>query len=237
MKIAICDDDARQIEVIEGYIKAWAEKNKEAVTVETFLSAERFLFHCTSTTSYDLLFLDIRMDKITGMELAERIRETDTETAIVFVTADRDFVFRGYEVEALYYLIKPIDEAACEKCLDKVKAKLSLEEGAALVIQTQGKLLKIKHRDLIYLESLSHYLNICTTQGEYKYRKKIADIEEELKENKNFIRIHRSFIVNLEFVYAIEESGVVMENGVTIPISRQRWRDTHKAFVKFHASI
>lgn len=235
MRIAICDDDSTQIAVLESYVQTWAQKNDVEINIKKFNSAENFLFEWTATGQFDLLFLDIKMREMTGIELAEIIRKEDEEVAIVFVTGDESFVFKGYDVDALYYLIKPITEENCAKCLEKVASRLSDNEETSLLINAENKLKRIKYSDLICFESVSHYLEVHTTKEKLRYRKKIGDLEDELKDRPEFVRIHRCSIVNLKHVDSIESNSLFLDDGTELPISRNRWRDTHIAFVRYHA--
>lgn len=235
MHIAICDDDSVLVAILRAHIESWALKNGQQITISTFENAENFLLNWTSSARFDLLFLDIKMKKMTGMELAEVIRKADSEMDIVFVAADRDLVFKGYEVGALNYLIKPIEEEGCHKCLTKAKERLTSLESSSLVVQIDGRLVRIRYDDIMYFESAAHYLHLYTIKEKLRYRKKIGETEAELSDMKEFTRIHRSYLVSLRYVSSVEESSVVLENKVSLPIGRKYWQDTYRAFVSYYA--
>lgn len=236
MRVAICDDDIRQIAVIESYIKAWSQQQETPIKVQTFTSAENFLIDWTSKDMFDAVFLDIRMGKMTGVELAEHIRSQGSKMSIVFVTADREFVFRGYDVGALHYLVKPLSQEDCFKCLDRMSEHLASEETGSLLVMGDGKTIRVKLSDIIYLESLSHYVGVKTAESTLRYRKKFSDLEAELEGKSEFVKIHRSYIVNLKYVDALESDYLSLENGEELPVSRSCRKQTHKAFVSYHAS-
>lgn len=237
MRIAICDDDSVLVAILRAHVESWALKNGKHVTISSFESAENFLLNWTSSAMFDLLFLDIKMKKMTGMELAEVIRKVDSEMDIVFVTADRDLVFKGYEVGALNYLVKPIEEEDCHKCLTKASERLLSSESSSLVVQIDGRLVRIRYDDIMYFESVAHYLHIHTVKEKLRYRKKIGETEIELSDMKEFMRIHRSYLVNLRYVNSVEDNSVVLENKVALPISRKYWQDTYRAFVSYYAHV
>lgn len=235
MRIAVCDDDSMMIVTLKAHIQAWAQRNKQQVAITSYESAESFLLNWTSPTMFNLLFLDIKMSSMSGMELAEVIRKVDSEMAIVFVTADRDSILQGYTVNALHYLIKPISEEDCSACLSKVKERLVRDDTSALVVQTDGRLMRIRYDDIMYFESISHYLHVHSTKEEVRYRKNIGEAEEELSGLKEFVRIHRSYLVNLRYVSSVEDNDVVLENNEKLRVSRTHWRDTYRAFVRYYA--
>lgn len=234
MRIAICDDDRALVAILTTHIEAWSKKTGQPVHVMHFESAENFLLHWTTPAMFDLLFLGTKMKKMTGIELAEIIRKDDAEMAIVFVTADKDFVLQGYEVNALNYLIKPISEVDCAKCLSKVRERLINRDTSALVIQLGGKLKRIRYDQIMYLESVQHYLHIHTVKDQLRYRKNISDAEVELKGIAEFIRIHRSYLANLRYITSVEDNSVILENEDILPVSRKYWQSTYRAFMGYY---
>lgn len=237
MRIALCDDDEKQSLLLRAYITKWAERTGCKVSITVFNSAENFIINWNTPGTFDLLFLDIMMNKMTGVELAELIRKTDTEMDIAFVTATPDFVFKGYDVGALYYLIKPIKEEDCVKCLNKAQMRLGEEEEKSLLVNHEDGLKKVRLSELIYIESLAHYLDYHTTQGVLRTRKNIASAEEELAEYGDFFRIHRSYVVNLKHIDLFLDDEIQLEDGRKLPVSRRKKREAYRAFVSYHANL
>lgn len=108
MKIAICDDQEIQLELMERYIKEWAIKNSVEISIDKFNSAEEFLFEWEDYEKYDAIFLDIEMKKMSGIELSNIIRKKNKTVNLVFVTGEFKYALHGYKVGALQYLMKPI---------------------------------------------------------------------------------------------------------------------------------
>ena len=108
LNIAVCDDELIEIEYLTSLTQEWAKSTKTAVNISGFASAEAFLFRYEEDKNFDILLLDIQMKAMDGIELAEKIRESNSSVQIVFITGFPDYISRGYDVSALHYLIKPV---------------------------------------------------------------------------------------------------------------------------------
>lgn len=161
MRIAICDDDPNTIEQLSHYIHTWMEQEKLSLPeIAQFNGAESFLFHWSPTADFDLLFLDIAMGNISGIELAKIIRKINQDISIVFITGSREHILEGYEVDALHYILKPISRNDCFKCLDRAQKKLTKAVEQSLIIETSKKVQRITYSDILYIESVAHYITL-----------------------------------------------------------------------------
>ncbi len=234
MRIAICDDCINEYNVLLEYINEWGNKIDSAITVEYFSSAEEFLFYWPEEKSFDLIFLDIEMKSISGMELAKEIRKIDDNLIIVFVTGYKNYVFDGYTVRALNYILKPISKNKCFEVLDFVLKEISCNnENKYYVLKNYKNSRKIKLDDIKYMIMFSHYIDIVTEDEVIKYKTKIGDIAKELP-YPTFIRCHRSYIVNLNYVETILPDKLILTDGLSIPISKKKWKDVNEAFIECH---
>lgn len=234
MRVAICDDDKNLRETLKRYTEAWAGKKGVSVTVTEYEKSETFLFHWSPAEHFDLLFLDIQMADMTGMELAEVIRKIDKKLPIAFVTGSKDYVFDGYRVGAINYLLKPVSEKDCANCLDRIYEDLASDSTQYLLIASNGKTQKLYYHDIYYFESFAHDIVVHTKNaGTFAFRKNISELESELA-GTEFIRTHRSFLVNMNYVSSIKKTELTMENGANIQISRANWKLTNNAFIRQH---
>jgi len=234
MKIGICDDDENQIVLLKNHIKKWARNKAIKVEMAEFISGENFLLEGDSVVNFDLMFLDIHMKNISGIELATIIRKMDKELAIVFVTGFSDYVFQGYDVGALNYLVKPVTEEKCHGCLDRVYDKIIGQGRDYLLIQAGGAVQKCLYNDIYYFESFSHSIVVHMDHENMVFWKRTSDLEQELP-NHWFIRVHRSYIVNLQHVVSVEGAKLKLDNGKEIPVSRYRLRETSNAFIRYYS--
>lgn len=158
--IAICDDENIQVDLLDSYVRTWGRENELKVNIDYFYSGESFEFTWTRNKKYHILLLDIEMPGINGMELARRIRKEDNYLNIIFITAIPDYIGEGYDVSAINYLIKPISEKKLYECLDKT-----------ILIDVDGEIIRINQKEIIYIESISHHIEIKTVNNIYKIRK------------------------------------------------------------------
>ncbi len=127
-RAAICDDIPADITYLDTMLKKWADDTGTAIQIESFLSAEAFLFQYEDNKSYDILFLDIEMGKMSGMELAKKIRQKNRAVQIIFITGYMEYIAEGYDVEALHYLLKPVTEIKLRDVLVRAVDKLKHKE-------------------------------------------------------------------------------------------------------------
>ena len=234
IKIAIVEDEELQAQLIRKYVEKWAEEKNIKTIIESFHSGESFNFSWCVDKSYDILLLDIQMPGINGVELARKIREKDWLINIIFITAIPDYIGEGYEVEAINYLIKPIDKKKLYECLDRALEKTP-EEEKILLVKEQGEIYRIVQSDILYIESFGHNLEINTIDEKYNIRKSIAAIEKEL-DGKDFVCCHRSYIVGLKHVKRIGKNTLELDNGTKIPVSRGQYSATNRAFIEYYKS-
>ena len=181
IRIAICDDQYNDYQLILEYINLWAREQDIKVNVEYFSSGEEFMFDWPEEKNFDIAFLDIEMNKITGMEIARYIRDIDETMIIIFATGYHDYVFEGYDVRALNYLLKPIDK---EKCLNVLNESLKYievnDKNDYYMLKSSKGCKRIKFDNIEYMIMFSHYIDIITNTETIKYKIKISEIEREL---------------------------------------------------------
>lgn len=243
-RIAICDDEAEQTELLQHMVSAWADQTKHLVDIALFSSSEEFLFDYDNNNLFDILLLDVEMQAasacprsagkpahagIDGIELAKRIRKTDRRAEIIFVTSHFEFIGEGYEVDALHYLLKPVSQDKLSTVLSRAVERLSAQP-ASIVISCDGEAIKLTEDRILYIESLLHYICIHTVDGEYKIKESISAFEDKLSEQ--FYRIHRSYIVSLTHIIRISRTSVTLEGGATLPLSRGHYDKINRAFIE-----
>lgn len=234
LKIGICDDEQVQIDNITKLLSGWAKGVDKHINIKTFTSAESFLFHYETDKAFDLLFLDIEMGEISGMELAKRIRKENESLQIVFITGFTDYISEGYDVSALHYLMKPVAEEKLFEVLNKAVSKVKTKENC-IFVDIENVHTRILTGDILYAESFSHSSVIVTTEKEYVTRLSFSAFEKLLDDSftREFIRCHRSYIVGIKHIKSITKTDVILDNGKAIPLSRRLYHEANQAFIKY----
>lgn len=236
MRIAICDDEMICLEYLKEVIERFSVTYNVPINIQLFHNAEEMLFEMGDTIPYNLLILDIQMGKMNGMELAKRIRRIDPNVYIVFLTGVTDYVFEGYEVGALHYLLKPLKEKQLYNILNNVKSRLVSNEIQYLIIEIDRESLKINLDDIIFIEAMGHYVIIYTKNDTFEKKMSMNDLENEL-DSTFFIRVHRSYIVNIKHVDRINKENCILSNNNTVNVSRGNYNKLNEAFINYYRGI
>ncbi len=232
LRIGICEDDITQLKYLKQEVENYYTQNGISVVIEIFESAEQLLFQYPSDLPFHCLLLDIGLKKMDGMNLAKRIRERDKELTIIFITGERDYVFEGYKVGAVRFLLKPYrpeDLAEALSCVAKLEEEKSSEE--YIGFRYQGEYVKLKKNDILYVKVNGHYLYLKLTDREYSYKGSMKQLKEEWNE-PCFVYANRSMLVNLENVERITRTECVLSNGESLPVSRGCYQNLNQAFVE-----
>lgn len=232
LKIAVCDDEISAVRDLSRKIKAFMESRDLEYTLSQFSSGESLL-SCTAARSmyFDAVFLDIRMDRINGMDTAKEIRKINSKTDIIFVTALKEYVFDAFDVGAANYLLKPIETQKLHKTLEKLAASVSSSDAQFLMIHKSGEIVKIPFPDILYSEVVNHRVFVYERDNTYDYGAKIDDLEKKL--TSDFFRCHRSYIVNMRYVESYFEGFAYLTSHEKIPIATRRQPSFMKALLHY----
>ncbi len=227
-KLAICDDSPADTMYLQGLVSNWAKKADEAIEVQTFASAEAFLFQYVEDKAFDILLLDIEMAEMDGVTLARKIRAGNQEVQIVFITGYTDYIADGYEVEALHYLLKPVKEEKLFEVLERAVVKLARNE-RTLLLETADGTVRVPLYEIRWIEVQRNYVTIHAAE-DYTVKKSLSEVEAELDEG--FMRTGRSFIVNLKQVRRIGKNEVILADGSMVPLSRGYYEKLNRAMIE-----
>lgn len=232
-KIAICDDEAAQATLLEGYVTQWAAQRGEAVKLCLFPSAEAFLFAWEEEKDWAALLLDIQMGNLSGMELAKKLRKADSSLPIIFITGVPDYVEEGYEVEALHYLLKPVRPEKLFSSLDRAM-KRSARELVLLAESAEGEELRLMQREIALVEAAGRRVLISLENGQTLEVK--ASFQEVLAKlsPEDFVQCHRSYLVGLRQISRLQKEQLVLDSGAMVPVSRRLFSQVNSAFVRFY---
>ncbi len=233
MRVCCVEDEVAQGEFLKKRILTWGEANNVQINIDLYKSANEYLFNA-GKYSYDLIFLDIRMDDINGMELAKKIREEDKDVLLVFVTSERGFVFEGYEVDAYRYILKPISDEKLSDVLNYAVKNAVRDEGS-IIFKIDNEMTRIKRSDIIFIEVKGHYVDIHTNEGVITTKMSFEEGLASLNENNElFIKSHRSYAVNLDKILKIGRTELTLTNRDVIPVSKSMYEAVNKAFINYN---
>lgn len=229
MRIAICDDEAVQQQMLRKYLEEWTQTRGEVLETALFMSGESFLFVWEDDKAFDLLILDIEMGQVNGVELAAKIRSQDENIPILFVTGYDRYMAQGYEVAALHYLLKPLHKEKFFEVLDKVQKRGKKEE--KLLLQTDRGPVSMLLSKIWYVEARAHQCVLYTEEDEYTLYSGISEMAELLRNYREFVRCHRSYVVNVRHVMAAVKSELVLDDKRRLPVSRSSEKRVKQIFM------
>ena len=230
LSIAVCDDMPIECAELAGHIENTLNQFGTEFSLKRFFNGQELL---KDVGSFDIVFLDIKMPEISGMELAKQMRANGNESIIVFVTSAEEYVFEAYDVEAFHFLLKPVNENKLKNVLKKALVKVTAcNNEDFIIISSEHQIKKILLKDIIYIESVGRMVKIHCTGGVIETYKQIGDLEQTLSE-KHFFRCHKSFLLNLEYVSRFDKAEIVMENGDTVFLARKRAKLFQKEFISY----
>lgn len=236
MRVVICDDEGALAGAVEALAGRWSAARGTPCRVRTFASGEELLFETAGSYPYDLILLDIDLGggNLSGLELARRIRETDARVALAFLTNHPGYVFAGYEVAALRYLMKPVAEADLFPLLDLVRES-GERERRFLVLEVDGDQRRGEEEDILCLEARGHTVVVETASGPVEVRTTLSALSKQL--GPGFAAAHRSFLVNLRHVERVGRAECLLEGGRTVPVSRGAWAALSRAFLDYYREV
>ncbi len=228
IKIAICDDLESERKLIYNYLLEYLDVNDILADIDQFSSGEDFLK--SDYKSYNLIFMDIFMDGINGMETAKKLIESNHHTQIIFCSTSTEYAAESYDVSALHYLVKPLEKEKLFKVLDRFFSTYTkLKTITVKVGRTEED---IYIRDIQYVESDNHKCIIHTTNGDINANISISNLAEMLLPY-DFIKPVRYAIVSLSQIKNIPSDTIVLSNGVSFSIGRKERANVKKAFTDY----
>ena len=229
MKIAICDDEKKFLNKVKDLIVSnYAAHDK--LTICEFESGEQFLSHFKAN-QYDVIILDIEMKELTGLDVAEKIRETDKSVIIAFLTSHQEFAPKGYEVNAFRYLLKGQPEHMYIKQLRSIFNEYH-QSHMTIPVQMSNTVFNVAVSDILYFEIYKRTIVLHTRTNKYQFNGKLSEIEKD-ERLVNFVKPHKSYYVNLSYIDNIEPTAIIMKNSDKIPLSRNFKKFVTDKFVSF----
>lgn len=222
LNIAICDDDIQITGSMEMLIQSIAKRNFVDVDIEVFWDGESVVDAVTEGSGFDIIYLDIEMEKENGITAATRIRMYDKNVLIIYVTSYENHMRESFAVHPFQFLVKPVSEGQMEECFKAACEDINNRD-FYFRYSFQRMNHKVAVRDILYFESKKRKVYIVTEEEIFELYAKLNEIENSLKDCKvPFLRVHQSYLVNYKHVKGLTYNFVVVDNGKQISISEDR---------------
>jgi len=226
VKICICDDSSEERAFINACVQEWAHRSGTDASVSEFPDAEAFLFEYEDLVP-DIVLLDIEMPGMNGVELAKRLRKGNKLIQIVFITGFSEYIAEGYEVAALHYLLKPVSPEKLFSTLDRALEKQGAD-GRRIVLETSEETVLLPMCEIRYIEVIKNYITVYA-EGSHTVKRPLKEIEREL--DGRFLRVGRSYIVNLQFISRVTRSEIFLRGGSRVPLPRGAYETVNRAII------
>jgi DNA-binding LytR/AlgR family response regulator len=221
IRIAIVDDDSTSIELLKSYMMQYQRERGEEMSVTAFSDGDELVENYKA--EFDMILLDIEMRFMDGMTAAKKIRESDPEVVIIFITNMTQYAINGYQVNATDYVLKPVSYFSFSQSLDRALVRMGKRVKHYIAISVKGGTVKLGVAEICYVESQGHRLIFHTKTDEYVTFSTMKEIEEKLKDY-HFFRCNKGILLNLAFVDGVQDGCVIVNNEMLV-ISRGRKKD------------
>ena len=220
LRIALCDDEENARDALRIQLEKLMDESEDEIVYEFSNGRTCVNWLTAHPGEVDLLFLDVEMGKENGMDAAKKIRTVNRDLLIVFATGYTDYVFDGYQVNALDFLVKPVSPEKLKEVLLRAKELLTPPTDRFFVLKNADGAYRLPWDDILYFYSDRRYIHLVTVIKTYTFYGKLNDIEKQVR--KNFVRIHQRYLVNSDNVTFVGGNFVTVDNPACekLPVSR-----------------
>ena len=230
IQIAVCDDEKKVLDDISGKVRnAFAEINCPAEIFQTDNPFE--LVEHIKNTAIDVLFLDIDMPSLSGMDIAQFLMDSNTNILLVFVTSHDTLVYQSFRYHPFGFIRKNHFDEEIGTVVTGIVDELQ-KRNEYFSFKTNEGFFKVLFEDILYFESESNYINLYCTDNQFRFRSTITSLEKELSA-KGFIRTHKGFLVNQQHIFAIKGDNIELSNKQLLPIGRTNRESVKKTILRY----
>jgi DNA-binding LytR/AlgR family response regulator len=231
--IAICDDLELDRKHLTTLIQNYYNTLSYDIRIKTFVSGEDLVaYYEDENMGFDVIFLDIYMDGDNGIKTAEKIRKFDSQCKIIFTTTSTDHALDSFKVFPFNYLTKPITKEVFNVIFEKAILNIDKEKQKIITVKTEHQIKNILYKDITFVESISRQILIHTTEGVIASYLKLDEVETKLND-KRFLRCHKSFLVNMDYITSVEDYLFILTNNTEVPIKQRTFASIKKNYYTY----
>lgn len=240
MKIVICDDSIEDMLKIEKMLIKYMDISSNSdFEIEKFSDALKLYHKIQKGELADIYILDMIMSDKNGIDIGNQIRKIGKENVIIYITSSEDYALEAFGVHAVRYLLKPVSENNFFEALAYAESYTKVKRDSIYLVKTQEGLISIPHAQIEVIENVSRRLEIHLVSGELIksifIRKSFGEEIGEMIKDRSFLLVHKSYLINLNYVKKLDRRDVIMESGQRIPISKTRTADVKREYLLFAA--
>lgn len=234
IKIAFCDDDVSVLDEIKALLEQYRVKRGQEIAYAVFQSSLELMTEIEKGVRFDALFLDILMPDENGISVAGEVRKYDTAIKIIFLTSSCEFAVQSYTVGAYSYQLKPISKESFYALLDAVALECRNERQLGLILRCKSGITRVDLDRLEYCEVMGRTLLFHMENGVVlESTGKLDELCSQLAQFENFLRPHRSFLVNMEYIQNISYKAITMDNLAQIPIPHGKCSEIKNTYLEY----
>lgn len=232
MRIAIVDDIAAERNLLHTRLNYKLKQRSIQADVLEYESGEAFLADAEQQP-FTVVFLDIYMDGMSGMEAAKALRKLDTDCLLIFTTTSTDHALEGFQVRAMHYLVKPYTEQDLTALIDEILSRIPQPDNY-LTVKVSGSDIQLPFKEMLYAEHFSHMIHVYTTGNRVlTTRMSFGQFTAPLKEDDRFFLCSRGIVINMEHAIDFDGTAFLLDNGSSIPVSRDLIKTARQTFMNF----
>ncbi len=234
IKIAICDDNISTLDSMYNLIDKYGKGHGLSVDCQKFHSPLDLIAEIERGAKYDVLFMDVLMPGENGIDTATEIRNYDSTVKIIFLSSSSDFAVQSYSVGAYYYQLKPVSQDIFFKLMDSVLSACEQEKSNSLILRCKSGITRIEFKRLEYCEVIHRTLFFHLSDGNIlESIGSMDDLYSRLADKGVFLRPHRSYLVNMDYIRTMSYKSIVMMCGDEIPLPRGKYSELKNCFMEY----
>lgn len=237
LRIAICDDKKEYREEVSRFLEEYEEKNQCLLKYTVYESSFELLDIAEKGERYDIYLLDVFLPGMTGISLATQLRQMDIQEPIIFMTTSKEYALEAYGVNAIQYLVKPLDKTLFFQTMERVIKICETKPRRSILLKSGGEYHSIYARNIMYCESANNYQVIYLKDGKrLEVRKTSSELYEQLRTYGGFYQCGKSYIINVAQMSKLSGHTVIMKNGIVIQIPRTSVIGLRNEYFDFYGS-